>query len=161
MFVNSQLVRLPSAGIFKPVMFGLSFCFFQFKWYTWELASCSEAHWPLQTLNIVNFIMNKFPKQQRKQHEGWGRGGQRISHLLPAPHSTAHCLSVVKIMMQRTAKENDNFDTSGNYFLNYQLNLLLQCAYETQQGRNSCPRLQFSWLSIWTLSCRCPVKLST
>ena len=24
---------------------------------------------------------------------------------------------------------------------------------------NSCPRLQFSWLSVWTLSCRCPVKL--
>ena len=34
---------------------------------------------------------------------------------------------------------------------------LLHRADETQQGRNSCPRLQFL-ASVWTLSCRSPVK---
>ena len=37
---------------------------------------------------------------------------------------------------------------------------LLRRADETQQGRNSCPRLQLLAFS-WTLSCRCPVKLFT
>ena len=37
------------------------------------------------------------------------------------------------------------------------LHNLLRRADETQQGRNSCPRLQFL-ASVWTLSCRCPVK---
>ena len=32
---------------------------------------------------------------------------------------------------------------------------------KSQQGRNSCPRLQFGFQPVWTLSCRCPVKLST
>ena len=37
------------------------------------------------------------------------------------------------------------------------LHNLLRRADETPQGRNSCPRLQFL-ASVWTLSCRCPVK---
>ena len=40
-------------------------------------------------------------------------------------------------------------DRSANRVLHF----LLHCADETQQGRNSCP--------VWTLSCRCPVKLFT
>ena len=45
----------------------------------------------------------------------------------------------------------------------YQLNTsysLLRRTYETQQGRNSCLRLQML-ASVWTLSCHCPVKLLT
>jgi len=32
MLVNSQLVYLLPAGIFKPIMFICNICFFQFKW---------------------------------------------------------------------------------------------------------------------------------
>ena len=45
----------------------------------------------------------------------------------------------------------------------YQLNTsysLLRRTDETQQGRNSCLRLQML-ASVWTLSCHCPVKLLT
>ena len=45
----------------------------------------------------------------------------------------------------------------------YQLNTsysLLRRTDETQQGRNSCLRLQML-SSVWTLSCHCPVKLLT
>ena len=80
--VNSQLLCLPSVGIFKPIMFSRWICRFQFKWHAFELARCSQPHWPRKTqhlnifLNIKNWCCSKNKnnnelQKQKDPYDAW------------------------------------------------------------------------------------------
>ena len=67
-----QLVYLPPAGIFTPIMFSWYICFFQFKPHAYSPARCSKAHWPLQitTFSTVSF-WSTFTRFLTFQKQNW------------------------------------------------------------------------------------------